>query len=501
MSVIETTSVPLDQLHSFPANPRQGDVGAIVESLRAHGQYRALVVNKRTGQVLAGNHTLAALRETGAAEALIHYVDVDEDEAKRIVLVDNRSNDLAAYDDAALLELLRSLPDLSGTGYSGDDLDEILALLEPEQRTSGDTEPTGPFAEPTTRRGDLWVLGDHRLLCGDSTISTDVARLFVSTTATMIHADPPYGMGKEAEGIANDNLYGPKLDAFQVAWWTTWLPALSEAGSAYIWGNAPDLWRLWWIGGLSEFDDLVVRNEIVWDKGSGFGMSSAGAHSYPPASERCLFLMRGQQFLGNQNIEDYWEGYEPLRLWLEDERDRAGWTNGDVNRITATKMASHWFSRSQFQPISREHYDKLTAASQLSFQEPYEELFSRLFPDMKGGGNAHRRQLSAQLRESRTFFDNTHDTMTDVWQFPRVIGEERFNHATPKPVAMVERAIKTSSEPGDSVAAPFGGTGPEVIACENLGRSCYVMELDRGYCDVIVDRWERHTGRTGILET
>lgn len=306
-------------------------------------------------------------------------------------------------------------------------------------------------------------------------------------------------MGKEADGVLNDNLYREKLDAFQMAWWRAWVERLDENGSAYIWGDAPNLWRLWYVGGLSAEPDLLVRNEVVWDKGSVPGMASEGGHSYPPATERCLFLMRGQQFLGNQNKADYWHGFEPLRAWLEAERDKAGWVNSDVNRVTSTQMAGHWFSQSQFAPISRKHYEVLTAAAAgRAFTEPYDELFERLFPEVRAGGNAHRRELAAAMREARSYFDNAHEAMTDVWQFPRVVGEERFGHATPKPVAMVARALRTSCEPGGVVAVPFGGTGPEFIAAEQLQRRAFGMELNPEYCQVIVDRWEAFTGQTAV---
>ena len=78
------------------------------------------------------------------------------------------------------------------------------------------------------------------MLCGDSTKAEDVARLIGDTRATLCHADPPYGMGKEKDGIANDNLYREKLDAFQMEWWRAFRPWLADNGSAYIWGNAED---------------------------------------------------------------------------------------------------------------------------------------------------------------------------------------------------------------------------------------------------------------------
>jgi DNA modification methylase len=127
-----------------------------------------------------------------------------------------------------------------------------------------------------------------------------------------------------------------------------------------------------------------------------------------------------------------------------------------------------------------------------------DDLFVRLFPEIRSGGNAHRRELGQKLRSTRTFFDATHEAMTDVWQFPRVHGEERFGHATPKPVAMVERALKTSSSIGDAVGVPFGGSAPDVIACERLGRRCFAMELEPRYVDVAVARWEKFTGKKAV---
>jgi DNA modification methylase len=499
---LDTRPVPLDELTPFPGNAKRGDVEAIRASLKRNGQYRSLVVREVPNGpliVLAGNHTLQALAAEGHDSARCEIVRCDDATARRINLADNRTAELGAYDDDALAALLKDLDgDYDGTGWNEEDLEALTVINETEQgpALADDELPIPePPADPVSRIGDLWILGEHRLLCGDSTNPEDVRRVVGDNTVSLIHADPPYGMGKEADGVLNDNLYGPRLDAFQMKWWNAWLPTLADNASAYVWGNAPDLWRLWWTGGLGTDPNLLVRNEIVWDKGSAIGMRSEGAHSYPIATERCLFLMRGQQFLGNQNKDDYWEGYEPLRAWLCAERDKLGWTSKDVNQLTATQMAGHWFSKSQFAPIPEHHYATLQAAAAgRAFVTSYRDLFDDLFPDARVGGNSHRRDLSAQLRETRSYFDNTHETMTDVWQFPRVIGEERHGHATPKPVAMVERAMRSSSELGDIIGVPFGGSGPEFIAATRLGCRCLGIELEPRYVDVICRRFEEHTG-------
>lgn len=499
---ITTRPVPIDELTPFPGNAKRGDVETIRASLRRNGQYRSLVVREiENGPlvVLAGNHTMQALAAEGHTEARCEVIRCDDHTARRVNLVDNRAAELGGWDDEALAELLTAMDgDLDGTGYTDTDLDALLSLHdEPASLTDPDAIPEAP-ADPISAAGDLWLLGPHRLLCGDSTNPAHVRTVTDGATVTLIHADPPYGMGKEADGVLNDNLYGPKLDQFQMAWWNAWLPTLADNGSAYIWGNAPDLWRLWWVGGLAT-NDLLVRNEIVWDKGSAIGMRSPLEHSYPTATERCLFLMRGQQFLGNQNKDDYWEGYEPLRAWLCAERDKAGWANKDINALTGTQMAGHWFTQSQFRPIPADHYRTLQqAAAGRAFTKDYDELFQELFPDVLSGGNTHRRDLGAKLREQRTYFDNAHDVMTDVWPFPRVVGDDRHGHATPKPVAMVERAIKSSTQPGDTVAAPFGGTGPEFIAAHRLGRRCVGVELEPRHVDVICRRFQDITGEKPV---
>lgn len=119
----------LADLKPHPGNPRQGDVGAIHESIQANGFYGALLVQKSTGYVIAGNHRLAAAKASGAKSVPAIEIDCDDDRAKRIMLADNRTTDLATYSDDALLALLQEVAPLGleGTGYDGDDLDDLIA--------------------------------------------------------------------------------------------------------------------------------------------------------------------------------------------------------------------------------------------------------------------------------------------------------------------------------------------------------------------------------------
>lgn len=112
------------------------------------------------------------------------------------------------------------------------------------------------------------------------------------------------------------------------------------------------------------------------------------------------------------------------------------------------------------------------------------------------------KDLKTAVMESRAYFDNTHDNMKSVWEFGRTKGTERElcgGHATPKPIALCSRAIKSSSREGEIVLDVFGGSGSTLIACEQLNRKCYMMELDEHYCDIIINRWESFTRKKAEL--
>ncbi|MFE2149095.1 ParB/RepB/Spo0J family partition protein [Streptomyces lavendulae] len=124
-------AVPVEDLSHYYRNPRTGDLASITESLAAHGQYKPVVVNKgsltgRPAEILAGNHTVKAARALGWEEVAVTWLDVDEDTAAKIVIVDNRTSDLAGYDTQLLAEILTDLPDLDGTGYDQAQLDDLL---------------------------------------------------------------------------------------------------------------------------------------------------------------------------------------------------------------------------------------------------------------------------------------------------------------------------------------------------------------------------------------
>lgn len=146
-------------LKTHPRNPRQGDIGAIHESINTNGFYGAIIVQRSTNFVLAGNHRLLALRQKQEKQIPVIYVDVDDTQAKRIMLVDNKTNDKASYDNDILAEILQGLVQesefgLKGTGYDESDLNQILKDLTPyvpqNQTSKEGTENTNSPKENKT---------------------------------------------------------------------------------------------------------------------------------------------------------------------------------------------------------------------------------------------------------------------------------------------------------------------------------------------------------------
>ena len=126
---MEAIKVSVDTLKEFPGNPRKGNVKKLAESLTANGQYKSIVVQKSTQQILAGNHLWKAAKELGWTDINVVEIDVNDDQAKKIVAADNRLGELGSYDEQALLDLLEEI-NLEGTGYEPADVDDLLAFLE-----------------------------------------------------------------------------------------------------------------------------------------------------------------------------------------------------------------------------------------------------------------------------------------------------------------------------------------------------------------------------------
>jgi len=220
---LNTERRKIAELKNDPANARKHsprNLKAIRDSLDVFGQQKPIVIDSR-GVVIAGNGTLEAARELGWDEIDVVITDLDPAHAQAFGIADNRTAELAEWDTDVLGKLLEGMDSDLADILSMDDL-ELPDSIDGGEQGEGLTDPDEvpePPEEPITQTGDLWLLGEHRLLCGDSTSAEDVGRLMDGEKADMLLSDPPYGVSyvgktKESLTIKNDQLDESSLTEF-----------------------------------------------------------------------------------------------------------------------------------------------------------------------------------------------------------------------------------------------------------------------------------------------
>ena len=471
-------------------------VNQIVASINEFGFTNPLLIDEKDN-IIAGHGRLLASKKLGMEEVpCIVLSGLTEAQKKAYIIADNKMALNAGWDEELLkleLENLKELDfDLELTGFNVDELDDIFQVQE-EQEVIEDDFDIEPPEEPKAKLGDIYQLGNHRLMCGDSTSKEDVEKLMDGNKADMVFTDPPYGMKKENDGVANDNLNYYDLLEFNKKWIPITFNNLKDNGSWYCWGIDEPLMDIYSniLKPMQKENKITFRNLITWDKGNGQGQNSELCRMYAIADEKCLFCMCGVQGFNN-NSDNYYEALEPIRQYLENEAIKVGLNNKKIKEITGlSSMYAHWFTKSQFAFITEENYKKLqNYYNGEAFKKEY-EAFKKEYEEIK-----------KEYYSTRAYFNNTHDNMNNVWHFNKTSGEERESaggHATPKPIALCTRAIKSSSRENENVLDVFGGSGSTLIACEQLNRNAYLMELEPKWVDVIIQRWENFTGEKAVL--
>ena len=477
--------IKINKLKPATYNPRQistKQYNDLKESIINFGLVDPIIVNK-CYTIIGGHQRYKICKDLDYKDIGCIILDLNKEQERELNI---RLNKNTGEFDMDILANEFDIDELTDWGFKHIDLD-----INIDKITEGNTEDDHipEVKESRVKLGDVWELGKHRLMCGDSTKESDVEKLMNGEKAELLHADPPYGMGKEKDGVLNDNLYNEKLDTFQLEWFKTFRPYLDDNGSCYIWGNAEDLWRLWYTL-LKDTERLTFRNEIVWDKGFAqqFAQMTKGnsiLRSYNIITERCLFFMIGEQDMKyKRNDKEFNYIFEDIRKYIDTEREKSKLTVKELITIDSTRV-SHYWAKSQFEFPTKKSYLKIQNYCKENNIDAFKKDYEELKKDYE--------ELKKAFYDTRAYFNNTHDNMTDVWNYARVSGKERHSHATPKPVEMMERIIKTSSK--KKVIEPFLGSGSTLIACEKTNRICYGMELDTKYCDVIIERWEQFTNQ------
>jgi DNA modification methylase len=420
----------------YPGNPRLNDsaVDAVASSLQEFGFRQPIVVDK-DGVIVVGHTRWKAAQKLGLKQVPVHVAkELTEAQIKAYRIADNKSGELAEWDfDLLPLELsaLQDLDfDLDLLGFSADELTEILAPDANEGLCDPDEIPEPPD-EPVTKPGDLYVLGNHRLLCGDSSSPEDVDRLLDGAKIHLINTDPPYNVNVE--------------------------PASNGADTG---GQRP---------GKRPLRNTPSRRSLDGQRARGIKPQRKSAA--PPKK----ITAKGRRLMGDFVSDE--EFAKRLLAWF-----------GNISRVLKPGRCFYiWggYANLVNYPPALEATG-LYMSQCLIWVKGHPVITRKDFM-----GDFEIAYYGWREGAAHQFFGP--NNVPDVWPVKKV-SPQKMIHLTEKPVELAARAMNYSSRPGENVLDLFGGSGSTLIAAEQAGRRTFLMELDPLYCDVIVQRFEKFTG-------
>jgi len=366
--------------------------------------------------ILSGHARVEAAKKMGLATipVIVQHHLADDTKQKGYILAANKIAMNAEWDHELLiaeLEELRNAPDfdMSLTGFSTEELNEMLGDMDLNGQELGDPdEIPEPPTVPVSEKGDVWLLGNHRLMCGDSTVITDVEILMDGKLADMVFTDPPYNTGMTAE---------------------------TQKGSGGLWKET---------------------------KGSKSGRLS--------------------NMFNDSYTDDDWQEFMSLftaNYYIIMKQDSVAYICLDWRRNH--QLIPH-IDTAGFKRSNLIVWDKMVHG----LGSDYKYCHEFINVCKKGKPVLHTNQGS-----EKEYYD--------IWHIQRKMGTDK-EHATKKPVELVERAINHSTTNSSLVTDLFGGSGSTLIACEKLNRTCYMMELDPIYVDTIIKRYQTYTGKSVVHE-
>lgn len=426
--------VPIESLAPDPNNPRvhpEDNIEDIKGSIDAFGQVEPLVVQKGTNRVIAGHGRIEVMKRRGDTHAFVNIVDCTDEQAEAMGIALNKSPLGAGWDNAKLIASLKSLPEdlLIATGFGSDGLKELMDSAHPPT-TSEDEEPA-PLADAVSKKGDLWILGNHRLLNGDSTVHEDVRRLMDGEKAQLFATDPPYLVGytgtnhpgtkvsRARTSLNKDHKgsYGKTWDEFD-ANSELYAKFIAAAQTEALMDNAA--WYCW------HASKRQAMLEGVWEKAGAF------VHQQ-------VIWVKTRPVLTRSNL--LW-AHEPCFM---------GWKKGQKDVPIYNKVGS--------------------------LVEQHESCFH-------GWKQGDRPPLYQRLG----------DFVTTVWEIPSK-EIESDEHPTSKPVRIFGIPMELHTKEDDICYEPFSGSGSQIVAGEQLRRRVRAIEIEPRYVDVAIRRWQTLTGQ------
>ena len=419
----------------YDRNPRRNDqaVDAVAASIEEFGFKVPMVVDSE-GTIVAGHTRYKAAKRLGMRVVpVIVADDLTPEQVRAFRLADNKVAELADWDWDLLADELEGIETIDMEAF-GFDADFDIETGEPEAEDDG--YEVDPPEEPESRLGDVYRLGDHVLVVGDSTDPETIERAMDAMgeglDADLLLTDPPYNvalgqhmrpseakqLNRRQDGLVIDNDEWEDDEGFVEFLRGAFEAALSrvrQGGAFYVWYASNQSKNVF---SAAERAEMQVRQVIVWNK-SIFAM---GRQDYQWKHELCIY----------------------------------GWKDG----------AAHYFTEDRT----------------LSTVWDYPEDFD---PE-----KAKKAELVKMVKQAMEALE------PDVWDCDKP--SRSALHPTMKPIPLMARAIANSTRKGQIVLDPFGGSGSTLMTCEQMGRRCAIVELDPHYADVIIDRWETYTGREAV---
>lgn len=379
--------IPADYNPRKDLKPGDPEYDKLKRSIEQFGYVEPLIWNKVTGRVVGGHQRLKVLIDMNIAEVECVVVEMDADKEKALNIALNKIS--GEWDKEKLALLIADLQgadfDVSLTGFDPAELDDLFKDSIKGGIHDDDFDVEAALKEPPiTRLGDLWTLGRHRLVCGDSTKKETFDLLMAGAKANLVITDPPYNVNYEGSAgkIKNDNMGNDAFYRFLLDAFMNTEAVMADDASIYVFH--------------ADTEGLNFRRAF---SDAGFYLSG------------CCIWKKQSLVLGRSPYQ--WQ-HEPVLY---------GWKKNGKHR---------WY---------------------------------------------------------------TGRKETTIWEFDKP--KKNGDHPTMKPVPLLAYPIMNSSMRNTLILDPFGGSGSTLIACEQSDRSCYTIELDEKFCDVIVKRYIEQVGAAG----
>jgi DNA modification methylase len=444
----------LSDVKPYPVNPRLNDgaVDAVAASIREFGFRQPIVVDP-DGVIIVGHTRFKAAQKLGLEKVPVHVAEgLSPEQIKAYRIADNQTASLAEWNydllPIELGELQAADYDLGLLRFDQDELAKLLGGELQQGLTDPDDVPEPPD-EAITQPGDLWILGTHRLLCGDSSKPEDVDRLLDGAAIHLVNTDPPYNVKVEPR---SNNAIAAGLSSFS-----------NDAAAKKLRSGQ----------GNAAFDIARGKTKVGNEHHQKFDLAR-----HPEKAKATHRKMRAKDRpLANDFVSD--EAFDQLlHSWF-----------GNLARVLLPGRGFYiWGGYANCA-----NYPPVLKATGLYFSQAIIWVKEHPVLTRKDFMGNHEWCFYG-WREGAAHQWLGPTNAVDTWSIKKV-NPQSMVHLTEKPTELAVRAMQYSSRVGENVLDLFGGSGSTLIAAEQTGRRAFLMELDPLYCDVIVERWEKFTGR------